>query len=729
MFDIISEQKGDTIMDIIVKENGLKVVFHVREDKRVELVDISPEKIDSKILTPLSEDNNPEGQTHQFLSVQIAGESTADLHGFKHITGSASQTFLYRDHSLTDTEFGKELILHLISPGKLEAFYHMEFYTDTPVVRTYATLRNVSGDKLGLEYVSSFYYQGILKNGSLPFFDKGELMIPYNSWCNEAQWQSVDIRRIGLNHMNSVGYNTPDHGNNRYYYGNVGSWSSCVHLPMGMLKDKETGEITFYEIDYSGSWQIELGSATGGGIYVALLGPNDESDFYKELAPGEEFTTVPAAFGTTIGDESAAAAALTKYRRAIRRPNSDDINCNVIFNDYMNCLEGDPTEEKELRIIDIAADLGCEFYCIDAGWYDAGFWWNRVGEWEESPERFPGGLKKVIDYGLSKGLKMGLWLEIEVMGIACPLADKLPDDWFVMNHGKRRIDNKRYLLDFRNPAVREHCTGIIDRLVDGYGISFIKMDYNSTIGIGSDLNTDSRGASMLDHYRGYYKWIADVYKKHPDLIIENCGSGAQRMDYGILTYHSLQSTSDQTDVINTSHIITNVTSAVTPEQAGVWVYPYEDDREHIIYNMVNGMLLRPYVSGLVWNMSEDNLAVLREGISTYKKIRADIPQMTPFFPLGFRNVEDEVLAFGIQSETHAYLAVFAPGADSAEIPLPFPVSGAEVIYPASTDCEFELGNASGTDTVSAADTDTISAAVLYVKFPAKKCARVFKLLK
>ncbi len=730
-------------MDIIIRENGLNVAFHVREDRRVELVDFSSSDIESNFLTPLSEDTDITGQTHQFLSVHISGESTADLHGFKHMTGSASQTFLYQDHSLTETAAGKELTLHLISPDKLEAFYHMEFFRNTPVVRTFVTLRNISGRDLGLEYVCSFYYQGINKNGTLPFYDKTELMVPYNSWCNEAQWQSIDIRRVGLNHMNSHGYNTPDHGNNRYYYGNVGSWSSCVHLPMGMLKDKETGEISFYEIDYSGSWQIEFGTATGSGLYIALLGPNDESDFYKNLAPGEEFTTVPAAFGTAVGDESTATAALTQYRRAIRRPNKDDEDCYVVFNDYMNCLEGDPTEEKILPIIDIAADLGCEFYCIDAGWYDAGFWWNRVGEWEEAPERFPNGLKKVIDYGIAKGLKMGLWLEIEVMGIACPLADRLPDDWFVMNHGRRRIDNKRYLLDFRNPEVREHCTGIIDRLVRDYGISFIKMDYNSTVGIGSDLNTDSRGLSMLEHYRSFYEWLDSIYEKYPDLIIENCGSGAQRMDYGILAYHSLQSTSDQTDAYNTSHIVANVACAVTPEQGGVWVFPYEDDREHIIYNMVNGMLLRPYISGLVWNLSKECIDVLREGISVYKDIRADIPSMTPFFPLGFSKVEDPVLAFGIQTpdssaptsissaptEGFAYLSVFGPEADSADIPLPFEVISAEVIYPASIDCEFTVGPAPAAGCSSEDSSPEEGKSLLHVKFPSDKCARVFKLVK
>jgi alpha-galactosidase len=35
----------------------------------------------------------------------------------------------------------------------------------------------------------------------------------------------------------------------------------------------------------------------------------------------------------------------------------------------MNCLWGDSTEEKELPLIDDAAEAGCEYFVIDAGWY------------------------------------------------------------------------------------------------------------------------------------------------------------------------------------------------------------------------------------------------------------------------------------------------------------------------------------------------------------------------
>ena len=124
------------------------------------------------------------------------------------------------------------------------------------------------------------------------------------------------------------------------------------------------------------------------------------------------------------------------------------------------------------------------------------------------------------------------------------------------------------------------------------------------MGYGSDLYADSCADAIRDHYLYLYEWYKEIFCKHPDLVIENCGSGGQRMDYGMLKLLSLQSTSDQTDYVYNSYIASNVASAVTPEQAGMWVYPYEDNEEHVIYNMVNGLLLRPYISGMVWKMSD-----------------------------------------------------------------------------------------------------------------------------
>jgi alpha-galactosidase len=49
----------------------------------------------------------------------------------------------------------------------------------------------------------------------------------------------------------------------------------------------------------------------------------------------------------------------------------------------MNCLWGDPTEAKELPMIEAAASAGCEYYVIDAGWYAElnEDWSQTTGAW------------------------------------------------------------------------------------------------------------------------------------------------------------------------------------------------------------------------------------------------------------------------------------------------------------------------------------------------------------
>ena len=702
-------------MNISIAEGKLRIVFRVNEDQTVELVNFSVLSASEDMTLQAA---RPEAgffapfKPRQFLAAQVTGECAGGFHAGKHDVGSVSPEWRYVNHTLTSNGQGTLLTLSVKAPDGLAADYCLQTYRGLTIVRCWATLTNTSAEDIGLEYVSSFMYEGIGKNRTSGNYDHLEFYIPHNGWANEAQWQKCDAVDLGLSHMPLEGYSLPDKGNSRFHYGSCDSWSTSEFLPVCIVRDPESGEVFFGQIDHSGAWEIEYGMGDGRNLYACLMGPNNDTFWWKNLKPGQSFTTVPAAFGTELGAVDEAVAQLTEYRRRIRRPNPDDEQLNVVFNDYMNCLFGDPTDEKERMIIDRAAALGCEYYCLDCGWYDSGIWWDRVGEWKESPERFPKGLRSVYEYARSRGLRMGMWLEIEVMGTACDLPKTLPDDWFICTHGKRRIENKRYLLDFRNPEVRRYCTDVVDRLIADYGCEYFKIDYNCTTGPGSDLGADSMGDAMLEHYRALYDWIREIYRKHPDLVIENCGSGAQRMDYGILSLHSLQSTSDQTDAVSNAYIAANVASAVTPEQAGMWVYPYKDDREHVIFNMVNGILLRPYISGIVWDMSESSMAVLREGISTYKAIRGDLKKMVPFFPLGFGRVNDRQLAYGVKGPGKAYLSVFTIGSGTAEIPLSSlgPVREVRVIYPERADCDFRTENG-----------------VLKVQMPADTCARLFEI--
>lgn len=690
-----------------IEEGGLAAGFRVRENGTVELAHFTPAGSG-----PVREEIPPSGAYYPLLEVEETGKSSRNLRGSRHNACSASLEFRYLSHRVTDEADGRLLVLELETEPGLHAAYQMRFFSGVPAVQVFVTLENRGTEDVPLEHVSAFLFRNLCGEGELPYYEKTEIFVPRNSWYTEGRWQAFDARDLLLNGLPVTGHNCPGQGRNRFAYGSTSSWSSSDYLPMGFVRDREREETYFFQIEHSGQWLAEYGSDPEGKLYLSLSGASEqEHGWWKMLHPGERWSTVPAAFGVVKGGINEAAAALTRYRRQIRRFPADAGKPAVIFNDYMNCLMGEPREETVRETIRLAAELGCEYYCMDAGWYDDGYWWGRVGAWEESTARFPGGLRKLFDYARSLGLKMGLWLEIEVMGTKCALAQELPDDWFVCRHGRRHIDNGRYLLDFRNPEVRAYTRSVLERLIRDYGCEYFKMDYNVTMGTGSGLLADSGAEAIRQHYECLYGWYADLLRSYPQLLIENCGSGGMRMDYGILKYLALQSVSDQTDALWNAFIGADAAAAVLPEQAGMWVYPYEDDREHVIFNMTAGLLLRPYMSGRVWELSEEHFRLLREGVAFYKAHREEFARAVPVFPLGFSNVRtDRYTAFGLRSGKRLYLSVLAPFADAAEIPLPGTGEGARasVLYPETGDCDYQL------------EQET-----LFVRMPGKACGRLF----
>lgn len=243
---------------------------------------------------------------------------------------------------------------------------------------------------------------------------------------------------------------------------------------MGIIEN--TNESIFWQIEQNGSWNFEISDIKNVN-YLKLSGPSEqENGWWKNLKPKECFKTAAAsvAFSDSL---NGAVEEMTKYRREIAYQSPADISLPVIFNDYMNCLNADPTTAREIPVIDAAAEIGAEIYCMDAGWYADGTWWETVGEWKVCDKRFPNGIKEVFDYIRQKGMKPGIWIEPESMGIYCPILNQFSDDCFFMRHGKRIIDHGRYHFDFICSQVTDFLNKVIDRLIGELGIKYFKFDY------------------------------------------------------------------------------------------------------------------------------------------------------------------------------------------------------------------------------------------------------------
>ncbi|MDE6917426.1 MAG: alpha-galactosidase [Lachnospiraceae bacterium] len=672
---------------ISVKENNIELVFQVTEEGSVYFLHCQR--------TPFAAGDIRENQQdwYRLVEVQLAGENQDDHHGSKYTGTLPGRRLVFETKRELRTGDGYKLeIAQRDAETGLCVTSHFLFVQDTSVIETWTEVQNEGKAVVGLTYVSSFALTGLTKSAAVDWDRAARLKIPHNTWYGEFQWRDYSLPELGMRRV--FHYSTK-----RLSFSATGTWNSHEYLPMGYVECSETGEGWFFSIIHNGSWHWEI-SDCKDALYLQLSGPTEaENHWYKELKPGECFTSVHAAVAVTTEGFADAVCEMTKYRRRMRRPNEDNERLPVIFNDFMNCLGGDPTEEKEYPLIDAAAEIGCEYYTIDAGWYADGSWWSRVGAWEPSAQRFPNGLDRVLSYIRSKGMVPGLWLELEVMGIHCPIAAQKPDSWFFLRHGKRVIDHGRYQLDYRNPEVRAFADEVIRRLVEDYGAGYIKMDYNINAGIGTTHEADSAGDGLLGHNRAYLTWLDGVFARYPQLIIENCGSGGMRINDALLRRHSIQSSSDQTTYTSYAAIAAAAPAALPPEQNAVWSYPLCDaDPEQTAFNMVNAMTMRIHQSGHLARLSAANKALIKEALDYYKSFRSQIKESYPFWPLGLPDPDAQVFALGLRNDHGAHLAVWRTNSTSDEtIVIPLGALKKEVAdikeialaYPAALPCTWQ----------------------------------------
>ena len=336
-------------------------------------------------------------------------------------------------------------------------------------------------------------------------------------------------------------------------------------------------------------------------------------------------------------------------------------------------------------MIAAAAKAGCEYYVIDAGWYAELHedWSQTIGAWQASRTRWPQGLKFVLDQIRQAGMIPGLWLEPEVAGAKSLLAQK-PDNWFLARHGKRVFKNSRLLLDFRNPEVGSYLDQVIARLVNEYGVGYIKMDYNVDSLQGTETNADSFGQGLLEHNRAHLAWLEGILNRYPDLVIENCGSGGGRMDYAMLSRLQVQSMTDQEDYLKLPAILVGASAAVLPEQLAIWSYPLGNaDADQASFNMVTAMMCRIHQSGRLDSLSPQASAQVAGGIRIYKQLlRRHIPAAVPFYLLGTSDItnREAPVALGMRSPEQTLLAVWRIDGP-AITKIPIQSNNPKLIYP------------------------------------------------
>jgi alpha-galactosidase len=401
--------------------------------------------------------------------------------------------------------------------------------------------------------------------------------------------------------------------------------------------DENHGEVWFGALGWSGSWRITVERDQLDA--VRITGGFNPFDFGYVLHPGEKLET-PVFYGGYAADGLGAASRLlhqfelTKIlpRTAATASRPTPKLRPVIYNSW-EATEMNVSEAGQIGLAEKAAALGVDRFVMDDGWFGqrktdhAG-----LGDWYVNPEKFPHGLKPLIDKVHSLGMDFGLWVEPEMVNPDSDLYRSHPD-WVLDFPGRSRTELRNQLvLNLARPDVRDYVLGFLDKLLTENDIAFLKWDYNRNWSEpGWDqLPPNEQKAVYVDFIRNLYGILAELRKRHPNVEIESCSGGGGRVDLGILRYVDEVWPSDNTDPFDRLSQQDGFTYAYTPQIMMAWVTDSPHWLNHrttsLTYRMLSSMQGSLGIGANIAKWDAEETATAKRLIAAYHEVQSTIVQ-------------------------------------------------------------------------------------------------------
>jgi len=208
------------------------------------------------------------------------------------------------------------------------------------------------------------------------------------------------------------------------------------------------------------------------------------------------------------------------------------------------------TEEKILSIAQRGAEMGCELFVLDDGWFGKRDLDNcSLGDWVVYPDKLPNGLGSLATQINDMGMRFGIWFEPEMVSPDSDLYRAHPD-WCLHVPGRDRTELRTQLiLDFARKDVQDYIIEAVSKILRDAPISYVKWDMNRnmTEGFSQTLPAHQRMESQHRYILGVYRVMEELTSSFPQVLFEGCASGGGRFDCGLLYYMPQYWTSDDTD--------------------------------------------------------------------------------------------------------------------------------------------------------------------------------------
>jgi alpha-galactosidase len=409
--------------------------------------------------------------------------------------------------------------------------------------------------------------------------------------------------------------------------------------PTFFARNNATGEWFVASLGWSGNWKIRVTSKvekspvnrTGGGDkengearLFFDMGPASVDPAMRELDPGETVRTPETHILCMKSDLDHVTQALVDHVRhdVLPRPPSDNV-FDVEAN-HRGYIVDHETEGGIDREIDMAADIGAETFVIDAGWYgqEPNLWYQNTGDWYAGAW-LPNDIQPIREYARKKGMRFGLWVEIEAAGAASKLRKKHPE-WLLTRDGKP-FANERH-LDVGNPVVAKWMESEIARIIRKYDLDVFRIDYNMSVEEdGNQVRSGFVENSSWRHVENLYAIFDHLRQEFPKVIFQNCAGGGGRLDWGILRRFDNTELSDWMRGPRGVKILNGMTWLLPPEillrTFGTEVPDLATDGD-IDFQLRQVQMSLPIFRGISPSLAEENPLLrdkLRAGVDLYKR--------------------------------------------------------------------------------------------------------------
>ena len=536
---------------------------------------------------------------------------------------------------------------------KNHRFVHNLSYTEGDyALECYTEFYNDSDSQSKIEYITSFAI------GNMTPFIEGSAVGSMDvcrirsKWSHEGRLVKESLEELQLEpswvkwHPLSV------------RFGQRGSMPVKEYAPFAAVEDKITGVTWGAALKIECSWQMEFYRRDDALVFAGGLADREFGHFLKNVEPGESFETPHSIITVGCGDVDCISQRITRFcDKYLENVPECEKELPVLFNEYCTTW-GLPSHKNIMNTVNALKGHDVKYFVIDCGWFveEGKPWGDGMGDYIPSDILFPKGLKYTVDCIREAGFKPGIWYEIDNAGHDSHIY--YDESYFLHKDGIPITTEGRRFFNMKDPKVIAYLDEKVIDQIKKYGFEYVKMDYNDTIGIGSD-EAESLGEGLRQDREASVNYVKRLLSNVPGLVLENCSSGGHKTEPLMMSLCAMASFSDAHECEHIPLIAAGLHRTILPRQSQIWAVIRKDDSvKRIAWTIINTYLGRMCFSGDVCELTDTQWAKIDEGIAFYHKIS---PIVKDGYSYIYRNTGDS------ETELSGYQVVIRVQNDGKEL--------------------------------------------------------------